>query len=70
MLAAVLCLAVGANLSVLTVTVMRDQEDPYAAMQTAGPASIFWSLGLRAALAAAASRCRSSCSEDCSRGSA
>jgi putative ABC transport system permease protein len=44
-LAAVLCFAAGANMSVLTVTVMRDQEDPYAAMQTAGPASIFWSLG-------------------------
>ncbi len=33
------------DLSVLTVTIMRDQDDPYAAMQTAGPASIFWSLG-------------------------
>jgi putative ABC transport system permease protein len=45
LLAATLCFAVGGSLSVLTVTVMRDQEDPYAAMQTAGPASIFWSLG-------------------------
>lgn len=45
-LAALLFLAGGASLSVVTVTVMRDQEDPYAAMQTAGPASIFWSFGL------------------------
>jgi putative ABC transport system permease protein len=31
---------------VLTLTVTRYAEDPYAAMQTAGPASGFWSLGL------------------------
>ncbi len=44
-LAAVACFIAGADLSVLTVTIMREQDDPYAAMQTAGPASIFWSLG-------------------------
>ncbi len=46
LLAAGLCCVAGASLSVLTLTVMQDQEDPYAAMQTAGPASILWSLGL------------------------
>ena len=45
-LAALFFLAGGASLSVVTLTVMRDQEDPYAAMQTAGPASILWSFGL------------------------
>lgn len=44
-LGAVACFIIGVDLSVLTVTIMRDQDDPYAAMQTAGPASIFWSLG-------------------------
>ena len=39
-------LAVGATYSVLTVTVMADSTDPYAAMSTAGPASVFWSIGL------------------------
>jgi len=44
-LAAVLAFAAGASMSALTLTVMRDQEDPYASMQTAGPAGILWSLG-------------------------
>ena len=42
----VVLLAVGATYSALTVTVMAHSEDPYAAMATAGPASVFWSLGL------------------------
>ena len=44
-IAASFCLISGAGLSVVTVAVMRDQSDPYAAMQTAGPACIWWSLG-------------------------
>jgi putative ABC transport system permease protein len=46
LLAAGMFLVIGAALSIVTATVMRDQDDPYAAMQTGGPASIFWSLGL------------------------
>ena len=45
-IAATVCLVSGAGLSVVTVAVMGDQSDPYAAMQTAGPACIWWSLGL------------------------
>ncbi len=41
-----LLMAVGATYSTLTVTVMNGSHDPYAAMSTAGPASVFWSLGL------------------------
>ncbi len=44
-IAATVCLVAGAALSVVTIAVMRDQSDPYAAMQTAGPACIWWSLG-------------------------
>lgn len=44
--AAVLLLAVGLNYSILTVTVMDDSSDPYGAMSTAGPASVFTSIGL------------------------
>jgi hypothetical protein len=39
-------LLLGATYSTLTVTVMADSSDPFAAMQTAGPACVFWSLGL------------------------
>ena len=42
----IVALAAGANYTVLTVTVMADSDDPYAAMSTAGPASVFWSIGL------------------------
>lgn len=39
-------LLTGATCSALTVTVMAGSADPYAAMSTAGPASVFWSIGL------------------------
>jgi putative ABC transport system permease protein len=39
-------LLLAAGYSALTVTVMADSADPYAAMSTAGPASVFWSIGL------------------------
>ncbi|WP_166346673.1 FtsX-like permease family protein [Phytoactinopolyspora limicola] len=44
--AGVVFLLVGLNYSVLTVTVMADSDDPYAAMATAGPAAIAWAIGL------------------------
>ena len=40
-----LLLAAGANYSVLALTV-ADPDDPYEAMSLAGPASVFWSVGL------------------------
>ncbi|MEU2351195.1 ABC transporter permease [Modestobacter sp. NPDC049651] len=40
-----LLLLAGATCSVLALTV-RDSADPYAAMSFAGPASVFWSIGL------------------------
>jgi putative ABC transport system permease protein len=45
-LLALLLLGVGATDSILTVTVNGHTDDPFAAMTTAGPASVFWSLGL------------------------
>ena len=44
--AGVLFLAAGLNYSLLTVTVMADSADPLAPMSTAGPACVFWSMGL------------------------
>lgn len=44
--AGVLMLALGVNYAVLTVTVMKDSDDPYGAMSMAGPASVFASVGL------------------------
>ena len=49
-IAVTVCLVAGASLSVVTVVVMGDPADPgadpYAAMQTAGPANVWWTLGL------------------------
>ena len=45
-IAVTVCLVAGASLSVVTVVVMGDLDDPYAAMQTAGPANVWWTLGL------------------------
>ncbi|MGY1619229.1 FtsX-like permease family protein [Geodermatophilus sp. SYSU D00691] len=39
-------LSAGMTFTVLTLTVTGSSSDPYAAMQTAGPASIYWSVGL------------------------
>ncbi|MGY1602361.1 ABC transporter permease [Geodermatophilus sp. SYSU D00815] len=36
----------GITFTVLTLTVTARSSDPFAAMQTAGPASIYWSVGL------------------------
>jgi putative ABC transport system permease protein len=44
----IVALLAGANYSVLTVTVMATSDHPYAAMSTAGPASVFWSIGAAA----------------------
>jgi putative ABC transport system permease protein len=44
--AGLLFLAAGLNYSLITVTVMADSADPLAPMSTAGPACVFWSIGL------------------------